>query len=62
MPSNDITFCDYFDCKFFNSCRRYSYNKSDKELEYVSMTRIVPKDINSDNPTDYCEFFYRKEI
>ncbi len=60
MPSNDITFCNYLDCKFYKHCRRYSYNKSDKELEYVSMMNFIPKDTESDNPIDYCEFFLKK--
>lgn len=60
MPSRDITFCEYFDCKFYNSCRRYSYIYSDEELGIVSISNFRPRNPESDDPNEYCEFYMRR--
>lgn len=60
MSSKDITFCNYFDCKFYNSCKRYSYIYSDEELKNASMSNFRPRNHNSDDPEEYCEFYGRR--
>lgn len=60
MPSNDITFCTYYDCKFYKSCRRYLYDKSDEEIGNVSCLDIKPRNFESDNPMEYCDLYFGK--